>query len=322
VFGAFGKTFMLPLAQAGLIGLVIAIGLAVLIAGSVARPLQRMSQAARRIAQGDYRQRVQVEGPREVRALAGSFNEMVERVSIAQQTQRDFLANVSHDLRTPLTSVQGFAQAIVDGVASDPTSAQHAAQIIYDEAARMHRMVESLLDLARIEAGQMDMRQRAVAPSDLLHAIGESLSVRAREKGLTLTLDIFPDLPRIAGDGDRLAQVFNNLLDNALKHTPSGGQILLRAQPAAHGIAVTVQDTGEGIPTEDLPLIFERFYQVDKSRRRDRRSGMGLGLAIVRQIVQMHGGSIHVASTVGQGTTFTVWLPLPAPDLSTISVRR
>lgn len=322
VFGTFGKTFLRPLAQAGLIGLVIAIGLSVLIAGSVARPLQRMSQAARRIAQGDYRQRVRAEGPREVRALAGSFNEMVERVSIAQQTQRDFLANVSHDLRTPLTSVQGFAQAIVDGVASDPASAQHAAQIIYDEAARMHRMVESLLDLARIEAGQMDMRQRAVAPSDLLNAIGESCAVRARDKGLTLTLDISPDLPRLAGDGDRLAQVFNNLLDNALKHTPPGGQIMLRAHPAAHGVAVVVQDTGEGIPAADLPLIFERFYQVDKSRRRDRRSGMGLGLAIVRQIVQMHGGSIQVASAVGQGTTFTVWLPLPAPDMSTISVRR
>ncbi|MBI5960701.1 MAG: HAMP domain-containing histidine kinase [Chloroflexi bacterium] len=322
VFRVFGDTFFMPLAQAGLIGLVIAVGLSVLISGSVARPLQRMSEAARRIARGDYRQRVPVNGPREVRALAGSFNEMAERVAATQQAQRDFLANVSHDLRTPLTSIQGFSQAIAEGVAGDQASAQRAALIIHDEAARMHRMVESLLDLARIEAGQLDLKPRAIAPSELLLGIGESLSVRARDKGLNLALDVPPDLPRIAGDGDRLAQVFNNLLDNAIKHTPQGGNVRLHAQTAQRGIAVTVQDSGEGIPADDLPRIFERFYQVDKSRQHDRRSGMGLGLAIVRQIVQLHGGTINVASEIGHGTTFTVWLPLPTPAMTTVSGRR
>jgi signal transduction histidine kinase len=322
VFRVFGDIFLLPLAQAGLIGLVIAVGLSVVISGSVVRPLKRMSDAARRIAHGDYRQRVPVNGPREVRGLAGSFNEMAERVAATQQAQREFLANVSHDLRTPLTSIQGFSQAIAEGVAGDPTSTQHAAQIIHDEAARMHRMVESLLDLARIEAGQFDLKTHAIATSDLLHGIGESVSVRARERGLNLALDVPPDLPRIAGDGDRLAQVFSNLLDNAIKHTPQGGHIRLHAQTAQRGIAVMVQDTGEGIPPDDLPRIFERFYQVDKSRQRERRAGMGLGLAIVRQIVQLHGGTINVASELGRGTTFTVWLPLPTPEMSTIAGRR
>jgi len=322
VFRTFGNTFFVPLVEAGLMGLVIAVGLAVLIAGSVARPLQRISQAARQIAQGDYQQRVPASGPREVRALATSFNEMVGRVAATQQVQRDFLANVSHDLRTPLTSIQGFSQAIAEGVTSDPESAQRAAQIIHDEAARLHRMVESLLDLARIEAGEMNMLRSAITPSDLLHGIGESLSVKMQDKGLRFEQDIPPDLPRIAGDGDRLAQVFTNLLDNAVKHTPAGGTITLGAHTAQNGIAVTVQDTGEGIPADDLPRIFERFYQVDKSRRNDQRSGMGLGLTIVRQIIEAHGGTIQVASQVGQGSLFTVWLPLPTPDMTTVMARR
>jgi signal transduction histidine kinase len=311
-----------PLLQAGLIGLVLAIGLAVLIAGSVARPLNRMGQAARRMAGGDYDQRVPVQGPREVRTLAASFNDMAGRVAVSQQAQRDFMANVSHDLRTPLTSIQGFSQAIVEGVTSDPESAQRAAQIIHDEAGRMNRMVESLLDLARIEAGQLNFKAHAVALSDLLQNVGDSLSVKARDKGLRLTLEISPGLPRIAGDGDRLAQVFVNLLDNAVKHTPAGGQITLRAKTDANGVTIAVQDTGVGIPPDDLPRVFERFYQVDKSRKSARRSGMGLGLAITKQIVEAHGGVIQVASAPGKGTMFTVWLPLPRPDMTTVAGRR
>ncbi len=324
VFRLFGDTFFVPLIQAGLIGLVIAVGLALIISGSVARPLQRVSQAARRMAAGDFRQRVEVKGPHEVRALADSFNEMAERVATTQQAQRDFLANVSHDLRTPLTSIQGFSQAIAEGVASDPASAQRAAQIIYDETARLHRMVESLLDLARIEAGQLDMRRQAITLPDLLRGIDERLVVKAGERHITLTTELPPSLPRIAGDGDRLAQVFTNLIDNAIRHTPEGGQIAVRAALLDQGVAVSVQDTGEGIPAEDLPRIFERFYQVDKSRRRDRRAGpgLGLGLSIVRQIVEAHGGTIQVQSALGVGTTFTVWLPFLGTDASTITTRK
>ncbi|MCZ7539667.1 MAG: HAMP domain-containing histidine kinase [Anaerolineae bacterium] len=311
VFRLFGDTFFAPLAKAGLVALAIAVGLSLLIAGSVARPLQRMSAAARRIASGDYRQRVEVAGPREVRALASSFNDMTERVATAQQAQRDFLANVSHDLRTPLTSIQGFSQAIAEGVTSDPAAAQRAAQIIHDETARLHRMVESLLDLARLDASQMDMRRDPVAPGDLLRAVGTGFSGQARERQIDLRLIVPHNLPPISGDGDRLAQVFTNLLDNALKHTPFGGTVTLSAALADGGMVVTVRDTGEGIPPGELSRIFERFYQVDKSRQRDRpEDGWGLGLAIVRQIVEAHGGTIRADSTVGQGTTFTVWLPL------------
>ncbi len=320
VFRLFGDDFLQPLARAGLLGLLIALGLAFVIARSVARPLQQMSMATQGIAEGHFDQRVPVRGPQEVRALAESFNEMAGRVAATQQAQRDFMANVSHDLRTPLTSIQGFSQAIAEGVASDPEAAQHAALVIHDEAGRLHRMVESLLDIARIEAGQLDMLRHTVQLGDVLRVVAESLSVKAREKGVGLAVDVPEALPRIAGDGDRLAQVFTNLIDNALRHTPSGGLVTLSAAPDAGGaIVVTVRDTGEGIPPGDLSRVFERFYQVDKSRQ-GRRTGTGLGLSIARQIVEAHGGTIDAASTVGQGTTFTVRLP-STPDSSTSGPR-
>lgn len=310
VFSQFGQTFFVPLARAAAIALLIALVLSALVARSVARPLQQISRAAEHIAGGDYSERAPVSGPREVRALAESFNDMAARVAAAQQAQRDFLANVSHDLRTPLTSIQGFSQAIVDGVASDPQAAQRAAQIIRDETGRLHRMVESLLDLARLEAGRVSMPRQPVQIDAVLRRVVESLSVRAQEQQIALTLTVSDTLPVISGDGDRLAQVFTNLIDNALRHTPPGGRIALSARPQNGGVAVVVEDSGEGIPSEDLPRIFERFYQVDKSRQRSRdRSGAGLGLAIAREIVEAHGGTIAASSTPGQGATFTVWLP-------------
>ncbi|HML23776.1 MAG TPA: ATP-binding protein [Aggregatilinea sp.] len=314
VVQTFGETFFRPLVRAGMLGLLVAIGLSALIARSVARPLQQMSKAAQRIADGDLEQRVPVVGPHEVRTLAQSFNEMTEKVATTQNAQRDFLANVSHDLRTPLTSIQGFSQAIAEGVASDPEAARHAAQIIHDEAGRLHRMVESLLDLARIESGQMEMQRRPLWLGDVLHAVAESISMRARDKGVQLDVQIPPTLPRVAGDGDRLAQVFTNLLDNAIRYTPAGGRVTLDATATADALIVTMRDTGEGIPAAELSRIFERFYQVDKSRQRGRRTGSGLGLAISQQIVEAHGGRIEVASVEGSGTTFTVRLPRPAEE--------
>lgn len=318
VFRLFGDTFFTPLLRAGILGLGVALLLAALIARSVARPLQHMSKAATQIARGDFDQRVPVNGPHEVRTLATTFNGMAQRVATTQQAQRDFLANVSHDLRTPLTSIQGFSQAIVDGVAADPQSAQHAAQIIHDEAARLHRMVEGLLDMARIEAGQFDMLRHAVRVDSVLQGVSDSLSFKAHEKELQLSCEIPAGLPRVAGDGDRLAQVFTNLIDNAIKHTPQGGQVSISARADTQHLVIQVADTGVGIPMDDLPRIFERFYQVDKSRQRRQRDGVGLGLAISQQIIEAHGGTLNVTSQVGAGTTFTILLPLPDPTMTTL----
>jgi two-component system, OmpR family, sensor kinase len=317
----YGPDLLVPLLQAGVIGLLVAVVLSLVITRSVARPLQDVAAAAAAVAGGQLDQKVPIGGPAEVRTVAEAFNHMTEQVQTAQVAQRDFLANVTHDLRTPLTSIQGFSQAIIDGVASDPGAAQRAAQIIYDEAGRLNRMVQELLDLARIEAGRFSMRRHSIRLDELLNSVGERISPRALEKGLKLTLDV-PELPPIGGDGDRLVQVYTNLLDNAIKHTPRGGIVTLRATLQDGGVLTQVGDSGEGIPAVDLPHIFDRFYQVDKSRQSERREGAGLGLTITKGIIEAHGGQLRVDSQEGVGTMFSIWLPLAVSDASTVIRRR
>src|SRR5260221_3814661 len=235
----YGQEWLTLLYRAGLIGLVVAFILSLVITSSVARPLQDVSKAAAAVAAGHLDQSAPVHGPREVRTVAEAFNHMSEQVEQSQKAQRDFLANVTHDLRTPLTSIQGFSQAIIDGVASDPAAAQRAAQIIHDEAGRLNRMVQELLDLARIEAGRFSMTRHSIRLSDILNAVAERLTPRAAEKGLTLTVEV-PPLPLIAGDGDRLGEVFTNLVGNAVKHEPPGGTVVRRAGPPENRILVQV----------------------------------------------------------------------------------
>jgi signal transduction histidine kinase len=316
------RALLQPLLIALTLAFAVSIVLAILVTRSVVKPMQHVAQAAQKIAAGDYDQTVPVEGSREVKEMASNFNQMAQQVRSTQQVQRDFLANVSHELKTPLTSIQGFAQAIQDGAAGDSAAIRKSATIIFDEATRMNRMVGELLDLARIESGQIVMRRESVQLDHLLQNVVERLSLRAQEGGIALHADIAAGLPALIGDGDRLAQVFGNLIDNALKHTPSGGKITVGAQPisgasavkrgtlrAPLGVEITVADTGAGIPPEELSRIFERFYQVDKSRVKSRTGSLGLGLAIVKEIVSAHGGTIHAESIVGLGTKFVVWLP-------------
>lgn len=311
----FGSSLLLPILQAGCVGLLVAFVLAAVISRSIARPLQAVAKAAPEVAAGRYELRVPVSGPPEVRAVAEAFNRMSEEVRLTQQAQRDFLANVSHDLKTPLTSIQGYSQAIIDGAAKNPS---HAAEIIHDEAERLNRMVVELTDLARIQAGRLSMKTAAVDMGQVVAAICQRLMVVAQKKRITLHVQA-SRMPDIAGDGDRLAQVLTNLVSNAIKYTPEGGEIWVTTQVVGNGVEVVVKDNGIGIPQKDLPRIFERFYQVDKSRGPER--GTGLGLAIVREIVQAHGGEIRVYSEgEGKGTTFVVWLP--SPYLSTVVSRK
>ncbi len=315
----FLEDILWPLMQAGLIAALAALGLALLISRSIARPLQQMAGVAQGIAQGDYTRHAPTGGPAEVRALGQALNAMSAQVQASQQTQRDFLANVSHELKTPLTSIQGFAQAIADGTADSPQALQRSGAIIHQEAERMRHMVADLLDLARLDAG---LRALDRSPLDLrliLSAAVERFRPRAGEKAIHLQADLAEHLPPMIGDGERLSQVVANLLDNALKHTPSGGRVVLAAAGAEGGVEVAVKDSGAGIPPDDLGRIFERFYQVDKSRARS--GGMGLGLAIAKEIVEAHGGRLRAESVVGLGSKFTVWLPLARPDDSTL-VRR
>ena len=300
----FGSALAPPLIQAGIVGIVFAIILAALISRTIAKPLQRVATAATDVARGDYGVHVPVRGPPEVRSLAESFNRMTAEVLAANNAQRDFLGNVSHDLKTPLTSIQGYSQAIVEGAAKDP---EEAAQIIFEEAGRLNRMVVELTDLVRLEAGRLSMKSEAIDMAQLADAVVQSLAVVAKNQGIKLESST-ETVSLIAGDGDRLAQVLANLIGNALKFTPAGGTVRVVAQCKDGGVVVAIRDTGMGIAPGDLGRVFERFYQVDKARGPQR--GTGLGLAISQEIIEAHGGKITVHSKGHhQGAVFRVWLP-------------
>jgi signal transduction histidine kinase len=313
--GDFSALFLEPLLRSALIGGFLAFAFAMLISQSIVRSLQALAKSAQHVAEGEYNQQVPENGPSEIQQVATAFNHMTAQVRANQQSQREFVANVSHDLKTPLTSIQGYSQAIMDGAAKDPTD---AARIIHDEAERLNRMVTELTDLARLQAGRLSMKITALDIGEIVSAIAQRLLIVAEQKNIQLHVQNHP-MPQIGGDGDRLVQVFTNLLSNAIKYTPEGGQVWIETDVRNGGVEVVVKDNGIGIPPEDLPRIFERFYQVDKSR--GPRRGTGLGLAITQEIVEAHGGTIDITSAGwNQGTTVTVWLP--SAHLTTLVRRR
>jgi two-component system sensor histidine kinase BaeS len=331
-FPLFGLVLPRLLVVAG-ISLAIASLAALALSRHISAPIQRLTEAANAMAAGQLEQAVPGEGPDELGQLVGSFNAMSRQVATAARSQRELLANVAHELRTPLTSVQGYAQALRDGVLTNDQEREQALAVIGREVERMASLIGQLLDLARLESGQAQLRLQPVPAAGLLSRVTERFAPEANSKGVRLITSAEPDL-MIQGDEDRLLQLVSNLVSNALRHTPSGGSITLSASPAlAVGreaqsqICLTVADTGEGIPSEILPRVFDRFVRAadnglpagdaagSASGTGQRgRPGFGLGLAIVREIVALHGGTITVASQVGQGTTFTVHLPAAAPQ--------
>jgi two-component system phosphate regulon sensor histidine kinase PhoR len=232
-----------------------------------------------------------------------------------EKTRRDFIANVSHELRTPLTSIQGYAETLLDSTPENGAPTREFLEIIRKNAARMSRLTEDLLTLARVESGETRFDAEPVPPMELLHDAEESFREIARTQGVELQIQeaasgngTAETLPRVLADREAIHQVFSNLIDNAMKYGRSGGRIVLGARPAANGIEFFVQDFGAGIPSEHLPRLFERFYRVDKARSRE-SGGTGLGLAIAKHIMLAHGGSIRAESTLTQGSTFLFTLP-------------
>ena len=305
---AFGDELLPPLLWASGIAVLLAVLIAGLTARSVSGPLGRMAAAARRIPAGEYTQ-IAEDGPEEVRDLGRAFNEMVVQVRAGQQSQRDFVANVSHELKTPLTAIAGFAQAIQDGTAATPAEIDRAAGVIRDEAGRMQGLVLELLELARLEGGGYELRKEPVDLKALLAGAVEKLAPQIAAAGVTAAVDA-PAVVVAPGDGDRLFQVFTNLLDNAVRNSPAGSEIAVRLRAEGGTAVVEIVDAGPGIPPEERDRIFERFYQLDKSRVKGPGGGFGLGLAIAREIVEAHGGGITVESEVGRGSVFAVRIPI------------
>ncbi|MGE5552524.1 MAG: two-component system histidine kinase PnpS [Betaproteobacteria bacterium] len=238
----------------------------------------------------------------------------VTEVRRLERVRSEFVANVSHELRTPLTSLRGFVETLQDGAADDPATLHRFLQIIASETAHLGRLVDDLLDLSRLESGRLELRLSPVDLGDLIQRTVAFYAPAAQAKGLTLKATVPPDLPPVPGDEDLLEQVLRNLVDNAVKYTPEGGQVDVTAEVVSYPdqrreAVVRVADTGPGIPPEHLPRLFERFYRVDRARSRQ-LGGTGLGLAIVKHIAERHGGRAWVESEPGQGAAFSVALPL------------
>ena len=225
----------------------------------------------------------------------------------------DFVANISHELRTPLVTLQGYSEAIIDGITESDEATKEFASIIYDESLRLARLVNDLLDLARIESGKETMHFTSFDIGDFLPRVMRKFNQMASEKGIRLQTDAPHRL--IEADGDRLEQVFTNLIGNAIAHTDSG-EIRIEATEETDGLRIQLTDTGHGIPKEDLPFVFERFYKADKARTSGSKTGTGIGLAIVKNVVDAHHGKVSVSSTLGVGTTFEIYLPFEQPHNS------
>ncbi len=286
---------------------------------SMSRPLLRIIGATRRMARGDYTVRVPAKGGGEIARLATDFNTMAQQVQQSDRVLKDFVANVSHDLRTPLTLISGFSEAILDGTAPRE-KLEDSAQIIHDEATRMQRMVEDLLQLTRLESGLQKFRREPVEVRSLVqHVIDRTVRAHGEKEVAPVRNMVPAAMPMIEVDREHIERALRNLLNNALQYTPAAGRVTVGAEAIGKGwVEIRVSDTGTGIPQQDLPRVFERFYRTDKSRERE-QGHSGLGLAIVREIVEAHGGYVAVESQEGEGTTFRFTAPqtrAPEPEKS------
>jgi len=225
-----------------------------------------------------------------------------------ERVRRDFVANVSHEFKTPLTAIQGFAETLLSGALEDTANRRRFVEIIREHARRLAALTDDLLKLSRIEAGRLELEFRPISVEALVDGCVETTRLQAEAKGIQIHVDLPDRLPEVRGDGSQLAEVLQNLLDNAVQYTPSGGKIDVKARTNGREVIFTVADTGIGIPESDLERIFERFYRVDSARSRE-AGGTGLGLAIARHIVDAHGGRISVESAVGQGSRFHFTVP-------------
>ncbi|MCX7838352.1 MAG: cell wall metabolism sensor histidine kinase WalK, partial [Anaerolineae bacterium] len=287
-------------------GLIVAFGVGALLAHQALAPIDHITQTAHTIARSnDLTQRIEAKPTRdEVGRLAATFNEMLERIEALFRAQQRFVADVSHELRSPLTAIRGNLDLLRRGALDDPAARAETFAAIESETARMQRLVQDLLLLAQADAG-VPIEKRPVELDTLLLDVFRQVRLSAGNVKVLLGSE---DQVQVLGDADRLKQLFLNLMDNAVKYTPAGGTVTLSFEREGDWVRVSVADTGIGIPAKDLPHIFDRFYRVDKARSRE-KGGTGLGLAICKWIAEAHGGRIEVQSQVGKGSTFTVWLP-------------
>ncbi len=302
---------LLPrLGLAGLGAGVVAVIFSLILASRITTPIAEMTRASQAMAQGDLEQRIEVDGTDEVGRLATAFNQMSAQISRSNHAMRDLLADVSHELKTPLTSIQGFSQALVEGV-GDP---REAGELIHEEADRMRILVDDLIYLGEIESGAVRMEIEDVAIDDLVEAAVPRLRHQAEEAEVGLEAHSGAGMT-VRADGRRIEQVLANLADNAIRFARRGSDVTITSKAVAGGVLIDVHNEGDPLPEDVRARVFDRFYQADAARSGGRHRG--LGLSIVQELVQAHGGTVAVESTAEAGTTFSVFLPAGGPTKPT-----
>ncbi len=301
----FIERINMTLLYGALIGAVIALLLGVFLSRTLTRPIRELTQATHAVAEGDLSQQVPIRSRDELGELAQAFNKMSAQLLRSVNARKQMTADIAHELRTPLSLILGHAEAVHDGVLP-PTHENF--EIIREEATRLEHLVNDLRILSLADAGELSIQLQTIEPQRLIHEVASLYQYQAQRKNITFELDVPATLPNIEVDPGRMTQVLTNILDNALRHTPEGGRIILAAQEVDDMVELSVQDSGPGLSIEDIDRIFERFYRADASRQRE-DGGSGLGLAIARSIVQAHGGQLWAESETGSGLKVRIRLP-------------
>jgi signal transduction histidine kinase len=302
LYSAMGRFFL----WGGLVAVAIALFLTFFLSRRILAPVKALTSAAERVGSGDFSQKVKIKDKGELGELAQAFNSMSSDLERAEKLRQNMVADVAHELRTPLSNVQGYLEAVRDGVIKPDVE---TIRSLSEEATLLSRLIDDLQELSLAEAGELKLNCRT---GDIAELIKQAVTVargQAVAKGVSVSIDLPDKLPPVNIDSHRISQVLRNLLENAVAHTAKGGSITVAVKQQGNWVEVSVTDTGEGIPAEDLPNIFERFYRVDKSRARA-TGGSGLGLTIAKRLVEAHGGKIEVQSEPGKGSCFSFTIPV------------
>jgi signal transduction histidine kinase len=293
----------------GVLAVIVALVLTFVLTRRISSPIQSLAVSARRLGEGNYSQRAQIRDTGEIGELAQAFNSMADNLDRADRLKRNLIADTAHELRSPLYNIRGYVEAIQDGIAKPDTKTVNS---INEEVVLLCRLVDDLRELALAESGELKLSYQSEGVADLVNHAVAALQTKAQAKEIALSVYVPDEVPPVRADSQRIAQVLRNLLENAIIHTSKGNNVAITARQQDGWVEISVADNGEGIPENDLPNIFERFYRMDKSRTRA-TGGSGLGLTIAKYLIEAHGGKIWVQSEVGKGSCFAFTLPVSNP---------
>lgn len=294
---------------AAVIGVIVAAAIGMILSRYITKPLLEVSRVAGKVSEGNFDEKVMVNSDDELGKLGLAINNMTQRLADSEQMRRDFIANVSHELRSPLTSIKGFVDALLDEKSSDKQEKKKYLSIIQTETHRLGKLVNDLFEISKFDSQGINFSMDSFPIVTVINRAVASLKPQTDKKRITVKITIPSDIPLCYGDEDRIEQVIHNLLSNAIQFSPENGKILISGRQINNELYVEIADEGPGIPADHLSKVWERFYRVDKDRSR-RKGGTGLGLAIVQEIVKKHGGRVTAESDPGQGAVFGFTLPL------------